>query len=150
MFCLQVPKKEYNHGGTFGSFMRSGKQIVLSAQGHRTDRVFYQVVVDLIFTVFGVTTNKMKPSIIFLAASRYERYQDFRDFCISNKGKKIKATDLLSRIDISIDIPQLTANDRILILNRLTNGKATPNLKALCYLADLEEGARRLKSYSKV
>jgi len=90
-----------------------------------------------------------KPSIIFLAASRYEKYNDFRDFCISPDGKEVKATDLLSRIDFYLDIPELKAEDRFLIISALTKNNAGQMLKALCFLAELEDGARGLEKLLK-
>lgn len=87
--------------------------------------------------------------VIFLAASRFERFQDFRDFCISPPGKEQKATDLLSRIDCSVDIPDLTPADRCLILNALTQEKASNVLRALFFLSEIEDGARGIEKLMK-
>jgi hypothetical protein len=92
---------------------------------------------------------KINPSIIFLAASRYETFNDFRDFCVSPTGKEVKAPDLLSRIDYYVDIPRLSSGDRALIINSLARDHASNTLKALCYLAEFEDGSRGLEKLLK-
>lgn len=96
-----------------------------------------------------VMMQKMDPCIIFLAASRYERFSDFREYCLSSEGKSNKAVDLLSRIDYFIDIPDMTPDDRYLVLNALTHKKADHVLTVLCYLAELDDGARGMERLFK-
>jgi hypothetical protein len=92
---------------------------------------------------------ELRPFVVFLAASRYETFRDFQDFCISQEGKDSKATDLLSRIDFSLDIPELTPDDRYLIINGITGNKAGRDIQALCYLAEMDDGARGIEKLLK-
>ena len=82
--------------------------------------------------------------VVCLAASRYETYADFREFALSPVGKAHKAPDVLSRIDAYVDIPPLKPEDRVLVMRALTHGKASKELLALCYVAEIEDNARGL------
>lgn len=88
-------------------------------------------------------------SVVFLAASRYEKFGDFRKFAFSFEAKNHKAADLITRIDIHLDIPRLKPPDRALIMQEISNGNAKNEVLALCYMAELEDNARGIVKLRK-
>ncbi len=88
------------------------------------------------------------PFAVFLAASRYERFEDFRDFALSPKAKDHKAADLITRIDIHLDIPRLKPADRALVMKK-AGQHAGNDVLALCYMAELEDNARGITKLLK-
>jgi energy-coupling factor transporter ATP-binding protein EcfA2 len=97
-----------------------------------------------------LATEKLpKPLVIFLAASRYETHASFRDFALTAEGKTHKAADLLSRIDVALDLLRLSAEDRAVLINAMSKGNADQELLALCYLAELEDHGRGIAKLLK-
>lgn len=80
-------------------------------------------------------------SVIFLAASRYEKFEDFHDFSLSAEAKDHKAADLITRIDTYLDLPRLKPADRALLMDHNSKNKADKELLALCYMAELDDNA---------
>jgi hypothetical protein len=99
---------------------------------------------------------EMKPiplsSVVFLAASRYERYDDFRDSALTPEAKDHKAADLLTRIDVSLNMLRLKPAERALVMDSIAKeyrGEAKKDLLALCYMAEFEDNARGVRKLLK-
>jgi hypothetical protein len=50
-------KERVNHSGALGGFVRAGKQVVFSAQGHRADCILDQIIVNFQYPVIQITTE---------------------------------------------------------------------------------------------
>src|SRR5690625_541454 len=55
--CFAHGKEGIGHGCPAGSFVGAGKQVVLPAQSHWTDSIFYQVIVDLKVSIMQVAAQ---------------------------------------------------------------------------------------------
>src|SRR5690625_253362 len=57
LMCFAHGKEGIGHGCPVGSFVGAGKQVVLPAQSHWTDSIFYQVIVDLKVSIMQVAAQ---------------------------------------------------------------------------------------------